>query len=328
MNVLVSGGAGYIGSVIVEALVGQGHRVTVLDSLYKGHRAAVTPPAELVTSDLGERDALRRLLVERGVEAVIHMAADSLVGESMRQPAKYYRNNVINSLTLAEAMLAEGVKRLVFSSTAAVYGEPTHVPITEDFPLQPTNVYGETKLVFERALAWCDQIVGLKWIALRYFNAAGATERLGEDHDPESHLIPIVLQVPLGKREFVPLFGTDYPTPDGTCVRDYIHVTDLADAHILALQALSQEKVQSRAYNLGNGTGYSNREVIQAARRVTGHPIPVVEEPRRPGDPAALVAGSERIVRDLGWKPRHPEIEDIVASAWRWHQRHPNGYEE
>ncbi len=328
MNVLVTGGAGYIGSVIVAALVEQGHGVAVVDSLYKGHRRAVTPPADLVTVDLADGAAIRRLLSERRVEAVIHMAADSLVGESMQNPAKYYRNNVINSLTLAEAMLAEGVTRLVFSSTAAVYGEPERVPITEDFPLQPTNVYGETKLVFERALAWYERIKDLKWIALRYFNAAGATERLGEDHDPESHLIPIVLQVPLGKRDHVPLFGTDYPTRDGTCIRDYIHVVDLAEAHILALEALSGEAAQSRAYNLGNGTGYSNREVIEAARRVTGHPIPVEEQPRRPGDPAALVAGSSDIARDLGWKPRYPEIDEIVASAWRWHQRHPNGYEE
>jgi UDP-glucose 4-epimerase len=328
MNILVTGGAGYIGSVIVEALVEQGHQVTVVDSLYKGHRQAITPPADLVTVDLGDREAIRRLLAERGVEAVIHMAADSLVGESMQHPAKYYRNNVVNSLNLAEAMLAEGVKRLVFSSTAAVYGEPERVPITEDFPLQPTNVYGETKLVFERALGWYDRIEGLRWIALRYFNAAGATERLGEDHHPESHLIPIVLDVPLGKRDRVPLFGTDYPTRDGTCIRDYIHVADLAAAHILALQALSAGTVHSRAYNLGNGTGYSNREVIEAARRVTGHPIPVEEQPRRPGDPAALVAGSGDIMRDLGWQPRYPEIDEIVASAWRWHQRHPNGYQE
>ena len=327
MNVLVTGGAGYIGSVIVEALLQQGHRVAVLDSLYKGHRAAVTAPATLVEADLADRDALRRLLAEQQIEAVVHMAADSLVGESMQHPTKYFRNNVIHSLNLAEAMVAEGVRRMVFSSTAAVYGEPETVPITEEMPLAPTNVYGETKLAFERMLHWLDRVHGLTWIALRYFNAAGATERLGEDHNPESHLIPIVLQVPLGKRDHVPLFGTDYPTRDGTCIRDYIHVVDLADAHILALQALSRGDVASGAYNLGNGAGYSNREVIEAARRVTGHPIPVVEEPRRPGDPAALVASSDRIRRDLGWRPRYPEIEEIVASAWRWHQRFPNGYE-
>ena len=328
MNVLVTGGAGYIGSVIVAALVGEGHQVTVLDSLYKGHRQALTPPAALVTTDLADGDALRRLLVERRIEAVIHMAADSLVGESMQNPTKYYRNNVINSLNLAEAMLAEGVTRLVFSSTAAVYGEPETVPITEDLPLAPTNVYGETKLVFERALAWLAQIKDMRWIALRYFNAAGATEDLGEDHNPESHLIPIVLQVPLGKRESVQLFGTDYATRDGTCIRDYIHVVDLADAHVRALKALSGDHVHSRAYNLGNGTGYSNREVIDAARRVTSHSIPVVETARRPGDPAALVAASADIRRDLGWNPRYPEIEQIVESAWRWHRRHPNGYTE
>ena len=328
MNVLVTGGAGYIGSVIVEALVQQGHQVTVLDSLYKGHRAAVAPPAALVEADLADRDGLRHVLDQRQVEAVIHMAADSLVAESMQDPAKYYRNNVINGLNLAEAMVSAGVKRLVFSSTAAVYGEPDTVPITEDAALQPTNVYGETKLVFERALAWFNRIHELRWIALRYFNAAGATQRLGEDHSPESHLIPIVLQVPLGKRDRVQLFGTDYPTRDGTCIRDYIHVADLADAHILALNGLAAGSAASRAYNLGNGTGYSNREVIDAARRVTGHPIPVDEAPRRPGDPASLVASSADIIRDLGWHPRYPDIAQIVESAWQWHQRHPNGYQD
>jgi UDP-glucose 4-epimerase len=330
MNILVTGGAGYIGSVIVEALVGRGHAVTVLDSLYKGHRGALTPPARLLEVDLGDRAAVGRAVAEAGADgappAVIHMAADSLVGESMTDPAKYYRNNVINSLNLAEAMLAAGAELLVFSSTAAVYGEPDAVPITEDAHLAPTNVYGETKLTFERALRWLDQIKGLRWIALRYFNAAGATERLGEDHDPETHLIPNVLQVPLGKRDHVALFGTDYPTPDGTCIRDYVHVADLAEAHILALEALQREAAPSGAYNLGSGTGYSNRQVIEAARRVTGQPIPVVEEPRRPGDPAALVASSERIRRDLGWAPRYPGIEEIVASAWDWHRRHPDGY--
>jgi UDP-glucose 4-epimerase len=271
----------------------------------------------------------------------------------MQQPAKYFRNNVVRSLNLAEAMVAEGVSRLVFSSTAAVYGEPDEVPIAEDAPLAPTNVYGESKLAFERMLGWLEQAHGLRWIALRYFNAAGATERLGEDHDPETHLIPIVLGVALGKRPHVQLFGTDYPTPDGTCIRDYIHVSDLAEAHILALHHLSgtgkdigpeaagQESRTPdaaagaaaspgpvlRAYNLGNGTGYSNRQVIEAARRVTGHPIPVVEAPRRPGDPAALVASSAGAREALGWRPRYPGIEEIVASAWRWHQRHPHGYE-
>jgi UDP-glucose 4-epimerase len=327
MNVLVTGGAGYIGSVIVEALVARGHEVTVVDSLYKGHRAAVVEPAALVTLDLADGEGVRRLLGERGIAAVVHMAADSLVGESMRHPLKYFRNNVINSLNLAEAMVAEGVYRLVFSSTAAVYGEPAAVPIGEDAPLAPTNVYGETKLAFERMLRWLDEVHGLKWIALRYFNAAGATDRLGEDHEPETHLIPIVLSVALGKRAAVPLYGADYPTPDGTCVRDYIHVADLAEAHVLALEALARPGATSSAYNLGNGAGYSNLQVIEAARRVTGHPIPVVEKRRRPGDPAALVAGAGRIRRELGWQPRYPGIDDIVASAWRWHRRHPEGYE-
>jgi UDP-glucose 4-epimerase len=331
MNVLVTGGAGYIGSVIVEALLRRGHTVTVLDSLYKGHRAAVTAPAKLVQIDLADREAVGQTVaaLAGGSEpaAVIHMAADSLVGESMQRPTKYFRNNVINSLNLAEAVVEAGVGLLVFSSTAAVYGEPETVPITEDFPTAPTNVYGETKLAFERILRWLERIHGLRWVALRYFNAAGATERLGEDHAPESHLIPNILQVPLGKRERVALFGTDYPTPDGTCIRDYVHVADLAEAHILALEALQRDAVPSGAFNLGSGTGYSNRQVIQAARRVTGQAIPVVEEPRRAGDPAALVASSERIRRDLGWAPQFPGIEEIVGSAWAWHTSHPNGYE-
>lgn len=326
MNILVTGGAGYIGSVIVEALVGRGHDVSVVDSLYKGHRDAVTPPARLYDVDLSDKEAVHRLLAAQRIEAVIHMAADSLVGESMQNAVKYFRNNVVNSVNLAEAMVAAGVRRMVFSSTAAVYGEPETTPITEDVPLAPTNVYGESKLAFERMLRWLDRVHGLRWIALRYFNAAGATERLGEDHNPESHLIPIVLQVPLGKREQVQLYGTDYPTRDGTCIRDYIHVVDLAEAHILAVDALAGGDIQSRAYNLGNGTGYSNREVIEAARRVTGHAIPVVEAPRRAGDPAALVASSADIRRDLDWRPRYPGIEEIVASAWRWHRQHPNGY--
>jgi UDP-glucose 4-epimerase len=332
MNVLVTGGAGYIGSVIVEALLRRGHTVTVLDSLYKGHRAAVTAPARLVPVDLADRAAVGQAVAELAAggapAAVIHMAADSLVGESMQRPIKYFRNNVINSLNLAEAVVEAGVGSLVFSSTAAVYGEPETVPITEDFATAPTNVYGETKLSFERALRWLERVHGLRWIALRYFNAAGATERLGEDHDPESHLIPNILQVPLGRRERVPLFGTDYPTPDGTCIRDYVHVADLAEAHILALEALQGDAVPSGAFNLGSGSGYSNRQVIAAARRVTGHPIPVVEEPRRAGDPAALVASSERIRRELGWAPQYPGIEEIVGSAWAWHRGHPNGYDD
>jgi UDP-glucose 4-epimerase len=327
MNTLVTGGAGYIGSVIVESLVQQGHTVTVLDTLYKGHAQAVTAPAKLVTIDLADGAAVQRLLADRQIDSVVHMAADSLVGESMQDPAKYFRNNVINSLHLAEAMVAEGVTRMVFSSTAAVYGEPASVPITEDFPLTPTNPYGESKLAFERMLRWFDHAYGLRWIALRYFNAAGATERLGEDHDPESHLIPILLQVALDQRDRAQLFGTDYPTPDGTCIRDYIHVVDLADAHILALQALADDRVSSGSYNLGNGTGYSNRQVIESVRRVTGHPISVEEAPRRSGDPAALVASSDRIRQDLNWQPRLPDIDEIVSSAWRWRQHHPNGYD-
>ena len=326
MNVLVTGGAGFIGSVIVAALVDRGHEVTVVDSLYKGHAAAVTPPAELIVLDLADRAAIRRTLAERRIESAIHMAADSLVGESMQNAVKYFRNNDVNSLNLAEAMLAEGVTRLVFSSTAAVYGEPEGGPISEDAGCAPTNVYGESKLAFERVLRWLAAVHGLASISLRYFNAAGATAELGEDHDPESHLIPIVLQVPLGQREHVQLYGTDYATRDGTCIRDYIHVVDLAEAHILALDALASGGTQCKAYNLGNGTGYSNREVIEAARRVTGHAIPVQEAPRRAGDPVALVASADRARQELGWQSRFPGIEEIVASAWRWHQRFPHGY--
>jgi UDP-glucose 4-epimerase len=328
MRVLVTGGAGYIGSGVVEQLVESGHSAIVYDSLYKGHRDAVHPEAEFIHADLLDAKALGSALDR--VEAVVHMAADALVGESVSEPAKYYRNNLVAGLALLEAMKQRSVRWLVFSSTAAVYGEPARQPIEESALTVPTNPYGETKLAFERALHWYSLAYGLRSISLRYFNAAGATERLGEDHDPESHLIPIVLQVPLGKREHVQLFGTDYPTPDGTCIRDYIHVADLAEAHLLALRAIAagggHQWRGGRAYNLGNGTGYSNREVLEAARRVTGHPIPVVEGPRRPGDPAALVASSDQIRRDLGWQPHYPGIDEIVASAWRWHARFPDGY--
>ena len=326
MKVLVTGGAGYIGSVIVAALLDRGHNVTVVDNLYKGHAAAVTPPAELVALDLGDREAIRRLLADQDIDSVMHLAADSLVGESMQNAVQYFRHNVANSLNLADAIVARGITRMVFSSTAAVYGEPEAVPIAEDAALAPNNVYGESKLAFERMLRWLGQVHGLSSISLRYFNAAGATEELGEDHHPESHLIPIVLQVALGQREQVQLNGTDYPTPDGTCIRDYLHVVDLADAHILALDALGGGDTRCEAYNLGNGTGYSNRQVIDAARRITGHAIPVQEAPRRPGDPAALVASTERARRELGWQPRFSSIDEIVASAWQWHQRFPNGY--
>ncbi len=327
MSVLVTGGAGYIGSVIVEHLLARGEQVVVLDSLIKGHRAAVLEGATLVEADVADGAAVARVLREYAVDAVIHMAAFSLVGESVQRPGLYFWNNVAASIALANAMVACGVRLLVFSSTAAVYGEPAIIPIPETAELKPVNPYGESKLAFERMLPAYEAAHGLRWISLRYFNAAGATERLGEAHDPETHLIPLVLQVALGQRPYVEVFGTDYPTPDGTCIRDYIHVSDLATAHILALDALRADSVPSAAYNLGNGQGHSVRQVIECARAVTGHPIPTVEAPRRPGDPPVLVASSEKIMRELNWQPRFAELETIVRSAWEWHRRHPYGYE-
>ena len=328
MQVLVTGGAGYIGSVIVEVLLQRGHDVVVVDNLTKGHAAAVTPPATLIPLDLADVDGIRRVLASHHFDAAIHMAAHSLVAESMQQATRYFRNNVSNSLNLAECLIEAGVRALVFSSTAAVYGEPETVPITEEAPLAPTNVYGETKLAVERMLAWLAQVHGLQWVALRYFNAAGATGRLGEDHHPETHLVPILLSVASGRRDHVDLYGTDYATRDGTCVRDYIHVSDLAAAHILALEGLVRGNLPSGAFNLGNGAGYSNLEVIEAVRRVTGHPVPVRTGPRRPGDPAALVASAARIQQTLGWRAHYPGIDEIVASAWAWHQQHPHGYSD
>ena len=324
MRVLVTGGAGYIGSVVTEQLVNDGHTVVVYDNLAKGHHEAVVEGAEFVEGDLGDGDKLNDTLYNNRIDAVIHMAASSLVGESCEQPAKYYLNNVVKGLVLLEGMLAGGVKKIVFSSTAAVYGEPEKQPISETDPTNPTNPYGQTKLVFEGAMHWYEQAYGLKYASLRYFNAAGATEHCGEDHDPESHLIPITLQAAAGKRTHVEIYGDDYPTPDGTCVRDYIHVVDLARAHILALDALSE---RSAIYNLGcGGDGYSVREVIETARRVTGNEIPVRVGPRRPGDPAVLIASSDKIKSELGWKPEFQDIGLIVESAWKWMQAHPDGY--
>jgi UDP-glucose 4-epimerase len=325
---MVTGGAGYIGSVIVEGLLSRGEQVVVLDSMVKGHRGAVLEGATLIEADLADTAAVGAALRAHAVDAVIHMAAHSLVGESVQQPGKYFANNVAHSITLANALIECGVRRLVFSSTAAVYGDPASTPIDETATLAPVNPYGESKLAFERMLPAYATAHGLRWTSLRYFNAAGATERLGEEHHPETHLIPIVLQVALGQRAQVDVYGTDYPTPDGTCIRDYIHVADLASAHVLALDALRAEGGASGVYNLGNGLGHSVREVIEAARRVTGHSIPTQEAPRRPGDPPVLVASSARISRELGWQPQHPDIEDIIRSAWQWHQRHPNGYGE
>ena len=326
MRVLVTGGAGYIGSVVTEQLIGDSHDVVVYDNLSKGHRDAVVQGAELVEGDLGDSEKLKQTLGERGIEAVIHMAASSLVGESVEKPNKYYHNNLSNGLVLLDAMLASDVKRLVFSSTAAVYGEPEAQPIEESAPSNPTNPYGETKLAFEHAMKWFDRAFGLRYASLRYFNAAGATANCGEDHDPETHIIPITLQAATGKRSHVEIYGEDYPTPDGTCIRDYIHVVDLARAHIQALAALSDG---SRIYNLGcGGAGYSVKEVIDTAQRVTGREIPTKFGPRRAGDPAILVASSDRIKSQLGWQPQFQDLEKIVDSAWRWMQDHPNGYAE
>lgn len=314
MNILVTGGAGYIGSVVVEQLLGDGHEVTVYDNLSKGHRESVAARVEFVHAELLDTETVRTTLLQRKIQAVIHMAADSLVGESVEKPHKYYQNNVIAGLVMLEAMRKAGVSRLVFSSTAAVYGEPVKQPIEENDPTGPTNTYGETKLAFERALHWYSQAYNFRYVALRYFNAAGATEQCGEYHDPETHLIPIVLQVAAGTRDYVEIYGEDYPTPDGSCVRDYIHVVDLARAHILALNILDQK---SAVYNLGcGGEGYSVREVIEIAREVTGREILVKAGPRRPGDPAVLIASSDQIKKDLGWSPRFGDLRLIIESAW------------
>jgi UDP-glucose 4-epimerase len=323
-RVLVTGGAGYIGSVVTAQLVAKGYEVVVCDNLSHGSKKAVPAGAKVIVADTADRAALDRIFQEHRFDAVMHFAAFIEAGESMQVPEKYFRNNTVNSLTLLEAMLAHKVQRLVFSSTAALYGTPERTPIEETDPLRPTNAYGESKLLVEQMLAWFHRIHGLRYSCLRYFNAAGAAGDLGEDHVPESHLIPLTLQVALGKREYISIFGTDYPTPDGTCVRDYVHVTDLASAHILVLDALRQR--DKLIYNLGTGHGFSVREVIETARRVTGHPIPAREVARRPGDPAVLVAGSDSIKRDLRWQPQFPELESIVRSAWEWRRTHPDGY--
>ena len=323
MKVLVTGGAGYIGSVVVEELIREGDQVAVLDNLYQGHRAALHPQAEFVLGDLADAATVRDLFAQRRFDAVMHFASNTLVGESVQIPLKYLGDNVVNGLTLLRAMIEHDVHRFILSSTANLFDRPEKVPITEEERLIPGSPYGESKFILERILYWLDRIHGLRYAALRYFNAAGATAERGEDHSPETHLIPLVLQVALGQREQIQVYGSDYPTRDGTCVRDYIHVTDLAQAHILALRALDNG---SRTYNLGNGQGYTVREVIEMARQVTGHPIPSVDGPRRPGDPPELVAGSDKIRRELGWRPRFADLRDIVQSAWDWHQTHPSGY--
>jgi UDP-glucose 4-epimerase len=325
MRVLVTGGAGYIGSVVTEELLNDGHKVVVYDSLYKGHRGAVDERAKFVEGDLVDSTLIIQTLKENQIESVIHMAADSLVGESVQHPAKYYQNNFVNGLKLLEAMRESEVKKLVFSSTAATYGEPEKQPIEETDSTNPTNPYGESKLAFERALPWYETAYRIRYASLRYFNAAGASKQFGEWHNYETHLIPLVLQAANGTRPDVQIFGDDYPTRDGTCVRDYIHVVDLARAHILALNILDE---RSAIYNLGcGGDGYTVKEVIDTAREVTGREIKTRVTPRRAGDPAVLIASSDRIKRELGWQPQFQDLRLIVQSAWDWLSVHPRGYE-
>jgi UDP-glucose 4-epimerase len=321
VKILVVGGAGYIGSVCAELLLDAGHTVSIFDNLSEGHRAAIDPRAEFIECDLEDRQSVERLLVRRQPDAVMHFAANALVGESMHNPSKYFRNNITNGINLLDAMIQANVPRLIFSSTCAIFGPPDRVPIDETTPTRPINPYGESKLAFEKILRWYDQIHGLKFVSLRYFNAAGASEKFGEDHRVETHLIPNVLKVALGEKPHVEIFGTDYETPDGTCIRDYIHIIDLAQAHILALGASKSE-----FYNLGTGGGSSVREVIDACRNVTGHKIDIVEKPRRPGDPPRLIASSEKIQRELGWKPQFQSLDAIIDGAWKWHQKFPRGY--
>lgn len=325
MNILVTGGAGYIGSIVTEELINQGDAAIVFDNLYYGHRAAIHPDAIFIEGDLANRAAIRPLFATYDIDAVMHFASYTLVGESMEQPFMYLGDNVTNGLNLLQEAVAHGVRRFILSSTANLFDDPERMPIDEEERIVPGSPYGESKNILERMLYWLDRVYGFRYAALRYFNAAGASpsgER-GEDHNPETHLIPLVLQVALGQRDKVTILGDDYPTRDGTCVRDYVHVTDLAQAHILALRALDEG---SRTYNLGNSHGATVKEVIETCRRVTGHPIPAEVGPRRPGDPAVLIASSDKIRRELGWKPRYPDLQTIVEHAWAWHRTHPQGY--
>ena len=321
MNVFVTGGAGYIGSVCTEELLNAGHTVTVYDNLSEGHRSAVDPRARFILGRPEEAGDILQAVQSAKPEAILHFAAHVLVGESMTNPGKYFHNNVANGLKLLDAAVETGVNKFVFSSTCATYGPPDRVPMTEDLPQRPINPYGESKLMFERMLSWFQQVHGLEFVAFRYFNAAGATTRFGEHHRVETHLIPNVLKVPLGQATQCEIFGTDYPTPDGTCIRDYIHIVDLAQAHILALQPGKQG-----FFNLGNGDGYSVRQVIETCEQVSGQSIPAIARPRRAGAPPKLVASAEKAVRELGWKPKYPKLEDIIRTAWAWHRKHPAGY--
>jgi len=323
MKVLVTGGAGYIGSVTTEMLLNDGHEVVVFDNLERGHRRAIDKRAAFRKGDLREKDRIFKVMSDIKPDAVMHFAAYALVPESMKQPEIYFRNNVVGGANLAEAMLRAGVGKIVFSSTCATYGQPEKVPITEAVPQKPTNPYGELKLAFEKILGWYHELHGMTTVFLRYFNACGATEKFGEDHDPETHIIPIIMQVALGQRKKVLIYGDDYKTPDGTCLRDYIHIVDLARAHILALKGN-----YSGPFNLGTGTGCSVREVIETAREITGHPIPEEVAPRRAGDPARLVAGAEKARKILKWKPKYGDLDVIIESAWNWHRAHPRGYND
>jgi UDP-glucose 4-epimerase len=321
MNVFVTGGAGYIGSICTEELLNAGHTVTVYDSLAEGHRSAVDPRATFIQGCLRDSALVKKSLQDAKADAIMHFAASALVGESMTDPKKYFHNNLVNALKLADAAVECGVKKFVFSSTCATYGPPDRVPMTEDLPQRPINPYGEAKLMFEKVLIWYREIYKLDFIAFRYFNAAGASEKFGEHHRIETHLIPNVLAVALGQKSHVEIYGTDYPTPDGTCIRDYIHIKDLAQAHILGLQP-----GKSGFFNLGNGDGYSVKQVIEMCEKITGKKIPAIEKPRRAGDPPRLVAAATKAFSELGWKPQYPKIEDIVATAWAWHNKNPHGY--
>ena len=327
MTILVLGGAGYIGSHTVYELIDNGEDVVIIDNLLTGHKEAIHPKARFYKGDIRDREFLDDVFKKEKIDAVIHFAACSLVGESMEKPLKYYDYKLCGTKILLDSMVANGIDKIVFSSTAATYGEPEKVPILETDRTEPTNTYGETKLSMEKMFKWVGKAHGLRYVSLRYFNACGAhiSGQIGEDHNPESHLIPLILQVPNGKREYISIFGDDYDTKDGTCVRDYIHVTDLAQAHILAVKYL-QSGNESNIFNLGNGVGFTVKEVIDTARKVTSHPIPAKITPRRAGDPAQLIASSEKAKEILGWKPEHNSLEEIISTAWNWHKNHPNGF--
>ena len=321
MKILITGGAGYIGSICAEEILNAGHHVAVYDNLSEGHRSAVDPRAEFILGKPEEHGDILDAVKSWMPDAIMHFAANALVGESMTNPKKYFHNNVVNGIKLLDAAVECGVKKFVFSSTCATYGPPDRVPMTEDFPQRPVNPYGESKLMFEKVLEWYSRIYGLEFIAFRYFNAAGASEKYGEHHRMETHLIPNALKVALGRKSHLEIFGTDYPTPDGTCIRDYVHIVDLANAHMLGLEAGKRG-----FYNLGNGDGYSVRQVLQTCEKIVGKKIPAVERPRREGDPPRLVASADKAIRELGWKPKCPKLDDIVLTAWSWHKKFPDGY--